>query len=88
MCHHFTHLVGQAHTDIAAGAGCRSDRCHPPSAMPSQIPSFSLGTRRMPHARLIMLLLITAAVALTYMVPSGRCERRKMGLVVPGTFPR
>jgi uncharacterized ion transporter superfamily protein YfcC len=40
----------------------------------------------MPHALVMMLLIITAAVALTYVVPSGRYERGKTGLVVPGTF--
>ena len=44
------------------------------------------GTRRMPHALVMMLLIITAAVALTYVVPSGAFERTKVGLVVPGTY--
>ncbi len=44
------------------------------------------GRRRMPHALEMMLLIITAAVALTYVVPSGAYERTKTGLVVPGTF--
>ena len=42
--------------------------------------------RLMPHALVMMLLIITAAVALTYLVPSGSYERTKAGLVVPGTF--
>ena len=40
----------------------------------------------MPHALVMMLLIITAAVALTYLVPSGSYERTKAGLVVPGTY--
>jgi uncharacterized ion transporter superfamily protein YfcC len=46
----------------------------------------SPATRRMPHALVMMLLIITAAVALTYVVPSGAFERTKAGLVVPGTY--
>lgn len=42
--------------------------------------------RRMPHALVMMLLIITAAVALTYVVPAGAFERTKAGLVVPGTY--
>jgi uncharacterized ion transporter superfamily protein YfcC len=42
--------------------------------------------RLMPHALVMMLLIITAAVALTYVVPSGSYERTKAGLVVPGTY--
>lgn len=40
----------------------------------------------MPHAVVMMLLIITAAVALTWVVPSGDFQRSKAGLVVPGTF--
>ncbi len=40
----------------------------------------------MPHALVMMLLIITGAVALTYVVPSGTFERNKAGLVVPGTY--
>src|SRR5439155_12992493 len=42
--------------------------------------------RVMPHALVMMLLIITAAVALTYVVPSGEFTRGKDGLVVPGSF--
>ena len=42
--------------------------------------------RRMPHALVMMLLIITAAVALTYVVPSGSYQRTKAGLVMPGTY--
>jgi len=40
----------------------------------------------MPHAVVMMLLIIVAAVALTYVVPSGAFERTQGGLVVPGSF--
>jgi uncharacterized ion transporter superfamily protein YfcC len=43
-------------------------------------------TRRMPHALVMMLLIITAAVALTYVVPSGEFQRKAGGLVVAGTY--
>ena len=42
--------------------------------------------RRLPHALVMMLLIITAAVALTWIVPSGRYDRTPAGLVVPGTY--
>lgn len=42
--------------------------------------------RRMPHALVMMLLIITAAAVLTYLVPSGSYERTKTGQVVPGSF--
>ncbi len=41
---------------------------------------------RLPHAVVIMLMIITAAVALTYVVPSGEFKRAAGGLVVPGTY--
>jgi uncharacterized ion transporter superfamily protein YfcC len=41
---------------------------------------------KMPHAIVMMLLIIVAAVALTYIVPSGTYQRTPAGLVVPGTF--
>jgi len=41
---------------------------------------------RMPHAFVMMLLIITAAVALTWMVPSGRFSRTEAGVVEPGTY--
>ncbi|HVZ49143.1 MAG TPA: Na+/H+ antiporter NhaC family protein [Gemmatimonadaceae bacterium] len=44
------------------------------------------GRRRMPHAVVMMLLIITASVALTYVVPSGKYQRTKAGPVVPGSF--
>jgi uncharacterized ion transporter superfamily protein YfcC len=40
----------------------------------------------MPHAFVMMLLIITASVALTYVVPSGEYQRTPAGLVVPGTY--
>ena len=42
--------------------------------------------RGIPHAVVMMLLIIVAAVALTYVVPSGRFVRDKSGLVEPGSF--
>ena len=42
--------------------------------------------RRLPHALVMMLLIITVAVALTWIVPSGRYDRTPAGLVVPGTY--
>ena len=42
--------------------------------------------RAMPHALVMMLLIIIAAVALTYVVPSGEFARDKQGLVTPGSF--
>lgn len=51
---------------------------HSPAATPN--------VRRMPHALVMMLLIITAAVALTYVVPAGRFARTADGLVVPGTY--
>jgi uncharacterized ion transporter superfamily protein YfcC len=41
---------------------------------------------RMPHALVMMLIVISAAVALTYVVPSGVYERSPDGLVIPGSF--
>ncbi len=41
---------------------------------------------RMPHAVVMMLLIVVAAVALTWIVPSGAYQRGKDGRVVPGTF--
>ncbi|MGH7617819.1 MAG: YfcC family protein [Gemmatimonadaceae bacterium] len=41
---------------------------------------------KLPHAVVMMLLIIVAAVALTYVVPSGTYQRTPAGLVVPGTF--
>ena len=40
----------------------------------------------MPHALVMMLLIIIAAVALTWIVPAGTFERTKAGLVIPGTY--
>ena len=40
----------------------------------------------MPHAVVMMLGIIIAAVALTYVVPSGQYQRTKGGPVVPGSF--
>src|SRR5690349_839533 len=44
------------------------------------------GERRMPHAIVMMMLIIIAAVALTYVVPSGEYQRTPAGLVVPGSY--
>ncbi len=41
---------------------------------------------RIPHAIVMMLLIIVATVALTYIVPSGAFDRNAQGLVKPGTF--
>jgi len=41
---------------------------------------------KMPHAFVMMLLIITAAVALTWVVPSGEFSRSATGLVEPGTY--
>jgi uncharacterized ion transporter superfamily protein YfcC len=40
----------------------------------------------MPHALVMMLLIIIAAVVMTYIVPAGTFERTDAGLVVPGTY--
>lgn len=40
----------------------------------------------MPHAVVMMLLIITASVALTWVVPSGQYARTRAGPVVPGSF--
>lgn len=40
----------------------------------------------MPHAIVMMLLIIIAAVVMTWIVPSGAFQRTADGLVVPGTF--
>ena len=42
--------------------------------------------RRIPHAVVMMLMIIVAAVALTYVVPAGEYQRTPAGLVVPGSF--
>ena len=41
---------------------------------------------RMPHAFVMMLLIITTAVALTYVGPSGEFSRTESGVVEPGTY--
>jgi len=43
---------------------------------------------RLPHAFVMMLLIITAAVALTWAIPSGEYERTASGTVEPGTYRR
>ncbi len=58
----------------------------PVAAVPPVPPEHAAPKRLMPHALVMMLLIITAAVALTYLVPSGAYERTKAGLVVPGTY--
>ena len=40
----------------------------------------------MPHALVMMLVIITASVALTYVIPSGQYQRTANGLVIPGTY--
>jgi acyl-CoA thioesterase-2 len=40
----------------------------------------------MPHAVIMMLIIMVAAVALPYVIPSGAYERTASGLVVPGTY--
>ena len=42
--------------------------------------------RGMPHAIVMMLLIILAAVVMTYLVPSGEFTRSKDGLVAPGSY--
>src|SRR4051812_23615695 len=42
--------------------------------------------RGIPHAVVMMLLIITAAAAMTWIVPSGRFSRDKAALVQPGSF--
>lgn len=42
--------------------------------------------RGMPHAIVMMLLIIVATVAMTYVVPSGEFARSKDGLVTPGSY--
>ncbi len=41
---------------------------------------------RMPHAFVMMILIITTAVALTWVVPSGAFSRTESGVVEPGTY--
>jgi uncharacterized ion transporter superfamily protein YfcC len=41
---------------------------------------------RTPHAMIMMLAVITAAVALTWIIPSGAYQRTAKELVIPGTF--
>ncbi|MEO7084312.1 MAG: Na+/H+ antiporter NhaC family protein [Gemmatimonadaceae bacterium] len=41
---------------------------------------------RMPHAVVMMLLIIIAAVALTYIIPSGEYQRTPKGVVVAGSY--
>lgn len=41
---------------------------------------------RIPHAVVMMILIIIATVVLTYIIPSGAFDRQKNGLVTPGTF--
>ena len=57
-----------------------------PSAADAHRAAQPQAKRRMPHAVVMMLLIITASVALTYIVPSGRYARTKAGPVVPGSF--
>ncbi|HEX3868643.1 MAG TPA: SLC13 family permease [Gemmatimonadaceae bacterium] len=41
---------------------------------------------RVPHALVMMLVIIIAAVGLTYVIPSGEFQRRPSGLVVAGSY--
>jgi uncharacterized ion transporter superfamily protein YfcC len=41
---------------------------------------------RIPHAVVMMLLIILTTVGLTYVIPSGSFDRNSEGLVKPGTF--
>jgi len=41
---------------------------------------------RTPHAMIMMLAVITAAVALTWIIPSGAYQRTAKEIVIPGTF--
>ena len=60
----------------------------PRHGRPNQTVTEGIATprRRMPHAVVMMLGIITAAVALTYVVPSGEFHRTPAGLVVPGSY--
>ena len=42
--------------------------------------------RGLPHAVVMMLLIISATIVLTWIVPSGRFDRDRAGLVEPGSF--
>lgn len=44
------------------------------------------GRRRMPHAVIMMLAIIVAAVGMTYVVPSGAYQRDAAGRVQPGSY--
>lgn len=70
-----------------------ADHSHAPPPETAPAPAGASGATpahgvkwRMPHAVVMMLLIISASVALTYVVPSGRYERTKAGPVVPGSF--
>jgi uncharacterized ion transporter superfamily protein YfcC len=57
------------------------------AADPSHPGASRAGIRfRMPHALVMMMLIIVASVALTYIVPSGAYDRNPAGLVIPGTY--
>jgi uncharacterized ion transporter superfamily protein YfcC len=43
---------------------------------------------RLPHALIMMLLILTASVVLTWVIPAGMFERTAEGVVEPGTFHR
>jgi uncharacterized ion transporter superfamily protein YfcC len=43
---------------------------------------------RLPHAVVMMLIIIGATAFLTWVIPSGQFERGESGLVVPGTYHR
>jgi uncharacterized ion transporter superfamily protein YfcC len=43
---------------------------------------------RLPHAVVMMLLIISATALVTWIIPSGEFERLPSGLVVPGTYHR
>ncbi len=58
---------------------------NPPSAAPATLTTES-PRRRMPHAVVLMLAIIVAAAALTWVTPSGEFSRTPAGLVVPGSY--
>jgi uncharacterized ion transporter superfamily protein YfcC len=62
-----------------------AQRAAVPAHGPTATPAYG-AKRRMPHAIVMMLFIITASVVLTYVVPSGRYERTREGPVVPGSF--
>ena len=91
---HRRHADAVAERHAAEREGFEEGSCHKPRSGEKGTASGCAATPRpvglrmpkMPHAVVMMLLIIVAAVALTYVVPSGTYERTPAGLVVPGTF--